>query len=79
MIFEDKCADNDKKFPNLGKAGEEFPGGVFKGTTMNDNDNLTPSIVPGSTWLSGNTKVEATLTWDFKGAANVDCQISKLR
>lgn len=71
-IFEDKCADNDKKFPNLGKAGEEFPGGVFKGTTMNDNDNLTPSIVPGSTWLSGNTKVEATLTWDFKGAANVD-------
>ena len=39
---------------------------------MSDRDNVTPSIVSGSTWLSGSTKVEATLTWDFKGASQVD-------
>lgn len=70
-IFEDRVAGNDKKFPNLGKGGD-YPGGVFKGTSLQDKDNLTPNIVSGSTWLSGSTKVESTIEWDFRGAQNVD-------
>ncbi len=71
-IFEDLVSESSKKYPNLGHAGEAYPGGIFKGTSMSDRDNVTPSIVSGSTWLSGSTKVEATLTWDFKGASQVD-------
>lgn len=71
-IFEDRLPANDKKFPNFGSAGENYPGGCFRGTTMTDKDNLTPNMVPGSTWLSGSTKLEATLTWEFQGASNVD-------
>lgn len=70
-MFEDRYATNAKKFPNLGKAGD-YPGGCFKGINMGDNNNLDPNVVAGSSWLSGSTPLKATLTWDFKGASNVD-------
>lgn len=70
-VFEDRLADNNKKFPNLGKAGN-YPGGIFKGTSLEDKDNLEPIVVSGSTWLSGSTKVKSTLTWTFGGAKAVD-------
>lgn len=71
-IFEERMATNEKKFPNLGAAGDAYPAAIFKGTTLQDKDNIAPIMVPGSTWLSGTTPLKATLTWEFEGAANVD-------
>lgn len=70
-MFEDRYAKNAKKFPNLGTAGD-YPGGCFKGTNMSNANNLDPNVVAGSSWLNGSTPLKATMTWDFKGAANVD-------
>lgn len=70
--FEEKLSTNDKKFPNLGSAGSEYPSAIFKGTTMQDRDNVSPIMVPGSTWLTGTTPLTSTLTWEFDGAKDID-------
>ncbi|MEG1839105.1 MAG: LamG-like jellyroll fold domain-containing protein, partial [Bacteroidaceae bacterium] len=71
-VFEETLASNAKKFPNLGTAGDAYPGGCFKGTSLGDKDNLMPKIVGGSSWLSGTLPLKATLKWNFPGATKVN-------